>query len=90
MDDCSAELKAWLMGAEPKADAGCSPPSPPSAVRVFDAPPVGAKGDYIILDAIHIIPVRGSDAGNGEVQFSVMVADRSAGNGEGRPRSATA
>jgi hypothetical protein len=62
MDDCSEELMAWLMEAMPQ-DAGVQAAFAPSAVRVFDAPPVGAKGDYIILGPTHTIPVRGSDAG---------------------------
>jgi hypothetical protein len=70
MDDCSAELKAWLKTAAPQ-DAGLVAAFGPVAVRVFDAPPTGAKGDYILIDNVHVIPVRGSNAGNAELTFSV-------------------
>ena len=70
MDDCSEELQAWLLEALPQ-DAGVIAAFAPSAVRVFDAPPVGAKGDYIILGPVQVIPVDGSDAGNAEATIDI-------------------
>lgn len=70
MDDCSEELSAWVLEALPQDD-GVKAAFGASAVRVFDAPPVGAKGDYILLGPVHVMPVDGSDAGAAELTLDI-------------------
>jgi hypothetical protein len=70
MDDPSDELTAALP-AFWKADDGVKAAFAPEGVRVFDVPPTGIKGSYIVLGLMQPLPLDGTDGANTEVTFDV-------------------